>query len=117
MKEFLVAATEHTITIIYGMALVVVIIGTVEAFVGAVRALVTTPPLHHQRGDVWLRYARWLVAGLTFQLAADILETSVSASWETIGKIASIAVVRTFLNYFLERDVREARRQRLEIAE
>jgi uncharacterized membrane protein len=56
---------------------------------------------------VWLRFARLLVAALTFQLAADIIETSVSTDWESLGRIAVIAVVRTFLNYFLERDVQE----------
>ena len=45
------------------------------------------------------------LAALTFQLAADIVETSVSTSWQTIGRVGAIAVIRTFLYYFLERDV------------
>jgi len=61
--------------------------------------------------DAWLRYARWLVAALTFQLAADIIETSISTSWQTIGRVGAIAVIRTFLNYFLERDVEQQRRE------
>jgi uncharacterized membrane protein len=56
-----------------------------------------------------LRYARWLVAGLTFQLAADIIETSISTGWESVGRLAAIAVIRTCLNYFLERDLTEVR--------
>jgi uncharacterized membrane protein len=63
----------------------------------------------HERRDVWLRYTRWLVAGLTFQLAADIIETSISTGWESVGRLAAIAVIRTFLNYFLERDLSEVR--------
>jgi uncharacterized membrane protein len=59
--------------------------------------------------DVWLRYARWLVAGLTFQLAADIIETAITTDWDAVGRIAVIAVIRTFLNYFLERDLNEIR--------
>ena len=46
---------------------------------------------------------------LRSQLAADILETSITTSWEAIGRIAAIAVIRTFLNYFLERDLAEGR--------
>ena len=53
---------------------------------------------------MWGRYARWLIAGLTFQLAADIIETSITTNWEAIVRVAAIAVIRTFLNYFLERD-------------
>jgi uncharacterized membrane protein len=60
-----------------------------------------------ERRDVWVRYAHWLVAGLTFQLAADIIETSITTSWDAIGRIAAVAVIRTFLNFFLERDLTE----------
>ena len=56
---------------------------------------------------MWIRYGRWLVAGLTFQLAADIIETSISTDWEGIARLGAIAVIRTFLNYFLERDIAE----------
>ena len=63
----------------------------------------------HERRAIWLRYARVLVAGLTFQLAADILESAIATTWESVGRLAAVAVIRTFLDYFLERDVAEAR--------
>jgi uncharacterized membrane protein len=50
-----------------------------------------------------------LIAGLTFQLAADVIETSISTSWETIGRLGAVAVIRTFLEFFLDRDVTEIR--------
>jgi uncharacterized membrane protein len=59
-----------------------------------------------------LRYTHWLAAGLTSQLAADIIETSIAASWEAIGRLAAIAVIRTFLDFFLERDQEEVRKRR-----
>ena len=112
MKEWLVIATETTIVVIDALALVLVVIGTLEAFFGGLRIMVGKPD-GHERRDVWLRYARWLVAGLTFQLAADIIETSITTGWDAVGRIAAIAVIRTFLNYFLERDLNEVReRQR-----
>jgi uncharacterized membrane protein len=43
----------------------------------------------HASREVWLRYARWLVAGLTFQLAADILETAIAPTWQDIGQLAA----------------------------
>jgi len=61
-----------------------------------------------------LRYARWLVAGLTFQLAADIIETSITTDWDAVGRLAAVAVIRTFLNYFLENDVGEMRERERE---
>ena len=61
-----------------------------------------------------MRYARWLVAGLTFQLAADIIETSITTDWDAVGRLAAVAVIRTFLNYFLENDVGEMRERERE---
>ena len=84
MKQWLVFATENAIVIIDAMAFVIVVIGTVEAFFGGLRAMLSSPS-GHERRDIWLRYARWLVAGLTFQLAADIIETSITTSWEAVA--------------------------------
>jgi uncharacterized membrane protein len=112
MKEWLIFITEYPIVVIDALALVVIVVGTLEAFLAGLR-LVLSSRSSHERREVWLRYSRWLVAGLTFQLAADILETSVTTSWEAIGRIAAVALIRTFLNYFLETDLTEMReRQR-----
>ncbi len=116
MKQWLIFATENAIVIIDALALVIVVVGTVEAFVGGLRAMLGSPS-GHERRDIWLRYARWLVAGLTFQLAADIIETSITTSWEAIGRIAAVALIRTFLNYFLDRDLEDVRLRQREAAE
>lgn len=108
MREWLVLVSEHAVVLIEAMALVVVSYGAVEAFVQALRLLALRPEGLVGR-EVWLRFSRLLVAGLTFQLAADIIETSVSTSWEALGRIAIIAVIRTFLDFFLERDVHSLR--------
>ena len=60
---------------------------------------------------MWLRLGRWLVASLTFQLAADVLETAITTSWDEVARLAAIAAIRTFLNYFLERDLGEIRQR------
>jgi uncharacterized membrane protein len=113
LREWLIAATENATIVIDWMALVIILIGTAEAFVNGLHMLLFSSPNAHERRDVWLRYARWLVAGLTFQLAADIIETSITTGWEAVGRLAITAVIRTFLNYFLERDLVEVRaRQR-----
>lgn len=58
-------------------------------------------------GGVRLTLARHLALALEFQLGADILATAVAPSWEAIGKLAAIAVIRTALNFFLNREMRE----------
>jgi uncharacterized membrane protein len=62
-----------------------------------------------EKREIWLGYGRTLVAGLTFQLAADIIESSITTEWEAVGRLAAIAVIRTFLNDFLERDLTDIR--------
>jgi uncharacterized membrane protein len=56
-----------------------------------------------------LTLARYLALGLEFQLGADILSTAVAPTWDQLGKLAVIAVIRTALNFFLSREMREAR--------
>ena len=58
--------------------------------------------------DVRLQLGRYLALALEFELGADILSTAVSPSWDEIGKLGAIAVIRTALNFFLTRELREA---------
>ncbi|MDO7851544.1 DUF1622 domain-containing protein [Hymenobacter convexus] len=58
-----------------------------------------------------LALARYLALALEFQLGADILSTAIAPSWEQIGKLGAIAVIRTALNYFLSREMREERHE------
>jgi len=108
MREWLVLVTEQAVVVIDAMATILIIIGTVEAFIGGLSTLLGSKTGHEKR-DVWLRYGRWLIAGLTFQLAADVIETSIRTDWRSIGQLGAVAVIRTFLNYFLERDITDVR--------
>jgi uncharacterized membrane protein len=54
-----------------------------------------------------LSFARYLTLALELQLAADILSTSVAPSWDRIGKLAAIAIIRTALNFFLSREMKD----------
>ena len=53
-----------------------------------------------------LSLARYLALALEFQLGADILSTAVAPSWDRIGKLGAIAVIRTALNYFMMLELR-----------
>jgi len=56
---------------------------------------------------VRLTLARYLALALEFQLGADILSTAIAPTWDQIGKLGAIAVIRTALNFFLGREMRE----------
>lgn len=54
-----------------------------------------------------LRLGSWLALALEFQLGADILSTTVAPTFEALGKLGAIALIRTFLNYFISRELAE----------
>ena len=65
-----------------------------------------TPDLNDE--TVRLELGRWLALALEFELAADILRTAVAPSWNEIGQLAAIVVLRTALNYFLQQEIDKA---------
>ena len=107
MKEWLIYVATNAVTIIHAMALVIVIVGTIEAFIRSLRSLFSPSASGRPFRDAYLRYARCLVGALTFQLAADIIESAMAPTWDEIGRLGAIALIRTFLNFFLERDLAE----------
>lgn len=98
---------EYVAHAIEAMAIVVVAFGSAEAFIRVVRFVFGAASDRYRR-ETYLRYLRWLIGGLTFQLAADIVHTAIAPTWEELGKVGIIAVIRTFLSYFVAHDVREA---------
>jgi uncharacterized membrane protein len=104
MKPWFVEISEHAVMMLNLAALLMVVLGSIEVFSSLVRLVLGSTSDEHKR-LAWLRYGRWLVAALTFQLAGDILESSVLRGWNEIGRLAAVAAVRTFLNFFLDRDL------------
>ena len=100
LVQWLKLFVETTGAIIIGL-------GVVTAVYQFVRVLV--PPRRVDYNPIRLTLARHLALALEFQLGADILTTAVAPSWDQIGKLGAIAVIRTALNYFLTREMREER--------
>jgi uncharacterized membrane protein len=74
---------------------------TIKALVLFVRR--NMPP--EAKNAVRLSFARWLALGLEFELAADILRTAITPTWNDIEQLAAIAALRTALNYFLAKEI------------
>ena len=88
-------------------AILVILYGAGEAVVDIIG--ITRGRSAITRRAVWLHFARWLLIGLEFALAADIVATTVAPTWDDLGQLAAIAAIRTFLNIFLERDIHDVR--------
>ncbi|HEY1801550.1 MAG TPA: DUF1622 domain-containing protein [Terriglobales bacterium] len=86
-------------------ATVIISYGAIEALLESfkVSLLRRSPP--GQRKEIITRFGVWLLLGLEFELAADIVRSAIAPSWNDIGQLAAIGIIRTFLNYFLEKDM------------
>lgn len=93
------------------------IAGAAVIFVGALWAAlrIVVEGLRYRSAAVFnpirLSLGRFLTLGLEFQLAADILRTAVSPTFDQIGQLAAIATIRTALNFFLRREIAQEQRQ------
>jgi uncharacterized membrane protein len=87
------------------IAIVLIAIGAVEAVIGLMKPKYDPLRPFAWKREVFIRLGSWLLLGLEFALAADIVRSAISPTWAQIGQLAAIAAIRTGLNYFLERDV------------
>ena len=88
------------------VAVVIIAFGATQAFLGTAGAVLARGPRPIGRKKaVWLQFGMWLLLGLEFELGADIIRTAIAPSWAEIGQLGSIAVIRTFLNFLLARDL------------
>lgn len=55
--------------------------------------------------SIWLRFATAILLALEFTLAADIIRSAISPSWDAIAKLGAVAAIRIALNFFLARDI------------
>jgi len=86
--------------IVEALAAVLIAVGAADAILGLFRGSIDVRRSLTGKRRVWIRFGTWLLLGLEFELAADIIRTAISPTWEEIGQLAVIAVIRTFLNYF-----------------
>lgn len=103
-EELLRAYVDLLVRLVEAAGALIIFVGAVIAFV---RFVLTSVRRGHDREftRVRLGFGRYLVLGLEFQLASDVLSTAVAPTFEEIGKLAAIATIRTVLNYFLGKEI------------
>lgn len=106
-ETFVIQAVSWLRLMVESVGALIIAFGIFAAFYGFLKAFMGRHPDGFT--PVRLTFARYLALGLEFQLAADILSTAVSPSWEQIGKLAAIAIIRTGLNFFLMKEMQEER--------
>jgi uncharacterized membrane protein len=109
MEQLLHTVAHYVALCIEVIAIALIAGGAIEALAGIARLALQPGATNQDRRAVWLVFARWLVAGLTFQMAADVVNTSFEPTWDELGRLATIAAIRTFLSFFLDREVEDTR--------
>ena len=96
-----------TEVILNTISLLCIVAGVILSLARSLRERRRAPgdhPLHTYFRRV---FGGWLVVALEFQLAADIVGTIVSPTTAHLVELGAIAVIRTFLNYFLSKELKE----------
>ncbi|MGF1512135.1 MAG: DUF1622 domain-containing protein [Elainellaceae cyanobacterium] len=106
LEENLAVVAEIAKLFLEGFSVLFVILGTLKA----VQLILRLRRRYRHSDDfpfnqVRLRFGSWLALALECQLGADILATTVAPTFEILGKLAVVALVRTFLNYFLNKEI------------
>lgn len=90
---------------------IVIALAAFEALVRALLAFFMRQASQGTKETIRLHLGRWLALALELEIAADILRTAIAPTWNEIGQLAAIVVLRTVLNYFLQRDIDKAVQQ------
>ncbi len=109
-EEALNSVVDVLVRLVEAAGALVIFVGAVQGFF---RFLVVTARTREAEHFVPVRLdvGRFLALGLEFQLAGDILRTAVAPTFSEIGELAAVAAIRTALNYFLGREIREEREE------
>ena len=87
------------------MVVVIIAFAAIKAFAKMAPLLLTDRLQTADRREVWLRFAAAILLALEFTVAADLIRSAISPSWDAIGKLGAIAAIRIALNFFLARDI------------
>ena len=103
---YLAAGTEIAAAIVIGGA----VIRGISTYL---RLLFSRSKQHFDATEaIRLQLGRVLALGLEFTVASDILRTAVAPTRQDILNLGAIVLLRTLLNYFLEREIQQGEQRR-----
>lgn len=107
-EQTLQSVVDVLVRLVEAAGALVIVIGAGASLLLFLRALPRRDP--QEFVPVRLTLGRFLALGLEFQLASDVLRTAIAPSFQELGKLAAVAAIRTALNFFLAREIREEQR-------
>lgn len=107
LKQNLDVWGELLEVLLNGFSLLFIVTGVVLSIVNSFQYRRAYPVRHHLHTNFRMEFGGWLVVALEFQLAGDIVGTIISPTTSHLIELGAIAVIRTFLNYFLNKELLE----------
>ena len=105
IEEFFLVIAQVGEVMLEGIAIMCVLVGMVLTAQLAIKLTKNRRRAEFPFIQVRLKFGLWLALALEFQLGGDILNTTIAPSTEALIRLAVIAVIRTFLNYFLNKEI------------
>ena len=95
---------QHSISFI---GVLIILSGILRALYQYLCYCFTKPSKKHESGINMIRLdlGRILILGLEFIVAADLIATTTTPDYYSLGIVASIVLIRTVLNYSLNREL------------
>ena len=108
LKSVAEFVTKHLSSTVEILAAFVITVALVKFLI---RYLTNLRHPHFEQGNqnIRIQFGSSLTIAPELLLAADVLTTAIAPTWNDIGKLAAIATLRTALNYFLERELKETK--------
>jgi uncharacterized membrane protein len=94
-------AIEAVAALLIGVAVIISVVQILRSFRSQLDGV-------EERDAIRLRLGRWLALALEFEIAADILRITITPTWNQIGQLAAVVILRTVLNFFLQSDIEKA---------
>ncbi|MTJ08342.1 DUF1622 domain-containing protein [Anabaena sp. UHCC 0204] len=106
--DYLAVGTEIAAAVVIGGAVI-------KGIVAYLRLLLSRSKQQFDATErIRLQLGRVLALGLEFTVASDILRTAVAPTRQDILNLGAIVLLRTLLNYFLEREIQQGEQRRLQ---
>ncbi|KST69562.1 DUF1622 domain-containing protein [Mastigocoleus testarum] len=107
MEAFVKTLNGIAINICQMLALFIISIGIIKGLVIYLRNAFSFSASAKVFQESRLQMGYSFSLGLSFLVGGSILRTTITPSWEDIGRLAAIIVIRTVLNYLLLQSIKK----------
>ena len=107
MEDVISFINDLVVNVSQILAMIVILIGISKALIIYFKDVMFARQSYEALQESRLEIGHAFSLGLAFLIGASILKTIIAPTWDDIGKLAAIIAIRTALNFFLLRDVKD----------